>query len=547
MSKVNPFLMCDAYKKFHAEQYPEGTEYVYSTWIPRMSRIPNVKEVTFFGLQGFVKKYLVEYFNESFFSRTKSEVMEEHDRITKNVFGADVMSKRIADLHDIGYLPIEIRALPEGTSSPIRVPQMTIVNTDPRFFWLTNFLETLISCSLWQPSTSATIAREYRRILDSWAEQTVGDTSFVKFQGHDFSMRGMSSLESAEVSGAGHLLSFVGTDTIPAICYLEDYYGADVSRELVGCSVPATEHSVQCASGKDNEHETYRRLIEDVYPSGIVSIVSDTWDLWHVLTEIIPSLKESIEKRDGKVVIRPDSGDPVDIICGHEFRMFDSVDEACAEYRRVNSDSPMIPCWRIRVQDDFYELEGAKSGFSHELNHTILRPLNDRPEYFGVIELLWKIFRGSLTEKWYKQLAPCIGAIYGDSITLERAESICRRLAAKGFASTNVVFGIGSFTYQYNTRDTFGYAMKATHCVIDGAEHSIFKDPVTDNGVKKSLTGMVVVKRDAGGKLYVVDGLSLEEWRDQREQDELKLVFRDGSLMKNQTLGEIRSRVSHGR
>ena len=220
-------------------------------------------------------------------------------------------------LHDLGYLPMKIKALPEGSFVPIRVPMFTMYNTKPEFFWLTNYFETLVSTTVWMPCNSATIAFQYRKILDKYANETSSIPEFVDWQGHDFSMRGMAGLEAALISASGHLLSFTGTDTIPAIDFLEQYYQADASKELVGGSVAATEHSVMCMGTNMGEQETFNRLITEIYPKGIVSIVSDTWDLWKVLTEYLPALKDEVMARDGKVVIRPDSGDPVDIICGN--------------------------------------------------------------------------------------------------------------------------------------------------------------------------------------------------------------------------------------
>ncbi len=496
-------LLCDFYKISHRSQYPDKTEVVYSTWTPRSNKhYPFVDKVIQFSNQGFIKKILVDYFDKHFFSRSKVNVLVEYERYLKFcLFVPDPDSSHIADLHDLGYLPILIKALPEGTRVPFRVPMMTVQNTDPRFFWVTNYLETILSSESWQGPTSATIADRYKQILNKWAMKTVGNLDFVPFQGHDFSMRGMN-LDAAMVSGAGHLLSFVGTDTIPAIAYHEAYYGANIEQELVGCSVPATEHSVMMAGGQADEYETYRRLIQDIYPTGIISIVSDTWDLWHVVTDTLPKLRDVIMARDGgpesmdKVVIRPDSGDPADIICGVSSRLNQCHGEVALEY-------------------------------------------NNTPEGKGLVELLWDIFGGTVNELGYKELNPCIGAIYGDSITPERAEDICSRLAAKGFASTNVVFGIGSYTYQFNTRDTFGFAMKSTCVVVDGVERAIFKDPKTDDGTKKSNKGVVAVQ-EVQGELVCIDELPL----DNDEPDLMQVVFRDGVMLNGATLAEIRERIA---
>lgn len=491
MTNLNPMLVSDFYKQSHREQYPQGTEKVYSTWTPRTSRINGIDKVVCFGVQGFIKKYLIDYFNKNFFDISEEEAVSSFERMIKFTLGkTEVDTSHIRALHQLGYLPIEIKSLKEGTLTPIRVPMLTIENTNPDFFWLTNFLETLMSCELWQSMTSATLAFQYRKIVEKYAKETCDDNSHVPFQCHDFSMRGMSSVESSVLSGMGHLLSFSGTDTIPAIFGLEQYYNADIEKELVGTSISATEHSVMCSYGNTNEFELFKHLLLDIYPTGIFSAVSDTWDLWKVVTEYIPALKEEILGRDGKLVVRPDSGVPEDIICGD-----------------VNAP------------------EGS-------------------PERKGVIELLWETFGGTINSKGYKVLDPHIGCIYGDSITLERAEEICKRLKAKGFASSNIVFGVGSFTYQYNTRDTFGFALKATYVVVNGEERLIFKNPKTDNGVKKSQRGLVNVINDGIGIAYA-DGFYKADYDEEQKTNPtlLETVFKDGKLLRDESLAEIRARL----
>ncbi|HEY4285852.1 MAG TPA: nicotinate phosphoribosyltransferase [Puia sp.] len=485
---LSPILLKDGYKVGHKFQYPEGTTLVYSNLTPRKSRSEEVNEIVFFGLQYFLKEYLIRQFNEEFFKRPKAEVVKEYARRMDNYLGKDSITyQHIADLHDLGYLPLEIKALPEGSLVPMKVPVFTIKNTVPEFFWLTNMLETVLSAILWKPTTSATTAFEYLRTFTRYAKETVGeDLSFIPWQGHDFSFRGMSGIEDAVMSGAGHLLSFSGTDTIPAIDFSERYYNADCEKELIGGSVPATEHSVMCMGTQDEEIKTFERLICDVYPAGIVSIVSDTWDFWQVITEFLPELKERILARNGKVVIRPDSGDPVKIIIGDE-------------------NAPV-----------------------------------GSPEYKGAIECMWEVFGGAITAKGYKLLDGHIGLIYGDSITTERQLAILEGLKKKGFASYNVVLGIGSYTYEYVTRDTFGFAMKATYGEVNGQGRDIFKAPKTDDGTKKSAKGLMQVYRDPStGKLALKDQCTWEE----EGKGELKTVFKDGKLMVDWTLEEIRQRV----
>jgi nicotinamide phosphoribosyltransferase len=455
-----------------------------------MSRLNKVDKVVAFGFQAFIKKYLIEYFKVNFFDRPVDEVIEEYKRVIHFTLGVeDVEAGHLVALHKLGYLPIRIKAVPEGTRVPLRIPMLTIENTIPEFFWVTNYLETLMSCELWQATTSATIALEYKKILDEWADETSNQPEFVQFQAHDFSMRGMGSVEAAQLSGAGHLLSFVGTDTIPAILFLEEFYNANIENELVGTSIPASEHSVMEAYGTD-ETISYRRFITEVYPKGFVSIVSDTWNLWEVLTKVIAGLKKEILARDGRVVIRPDSGDPVKILCGDEF-----------------SDNE-----------------------------------NERK---GVVQILWDIFGGTTNSKGYKQLDSHIGAIYGDAITLARCDEICGQLADKGFSSTNIVFGVGSYTYQYQTRDTFGFALKSTFGVFGGVETLLFKDPITDTSkFKKSATGLVTVVRNEHGVLELVDGLDLREREFMKGKDLLRDIFVDGKLMVDDTLADIRARLN---
>lgn len=245
---MNPLLLTDFYKIGHYQQYPTGTQKVYSNLTARKSRIANVDETVFFGLQYFIKEYLIDRFDRDFFSRPKDEVVAEYRRIISNTIGDLPDYKHIEALHDLGYLPIRIKALPEGAKVPIRVPMLTIENTLDEFYWLTNFIESLMSAILWQPITSATLANEYRKLFRKVLDESIKDSAMVDFMGHDFSFRGMGGLESAILSGMGHLTSFRGTDTIPAIIAMEKYYNTNVEDELVGTSVSATEHSVSSSS-----------------------------------------------------------------------------------------------------------------------------------------------------------------------------------------------------------------------------------------------------------------------------------------------------------
>jgi nicotinamide phosphoribosyltransferase len=477
---LNPLTAIDFYKADHRSQYPEGTSLVFSNFTPRSSRLPNVDDVVFFGLNYYLHKLNAEWEN-NFFNMPKALVLGSYERRMKNA-GINITVDHIEALHELGYLPLEIRAIPEGSSGKVGNPMLVMWNTKPEFFWLTNYLETHISQMLWGPCTSATIAKQYRRLLETAAEISGGAKEFVDWQGHDFSARGMYGYEAAVMSGMGHLLSFTGTDTVAAIDALESYYGANSDKELIGGSVPATEHSVMCMGGEESELETYRRLITEVYPSGIVSIVSDTWDYWKVWTEILPALKNEIMSREGTLTIRPDSGDPVKVICGDP---------------------------------------DAEPG---------------SPEFKGSFELAWDLFGGTQNNKGFKQLDPHINLIYGDSITLERCHSILSGLLDKGFVPS-MVFGIGSFTYQYNTRDTFGFAIKATYGEVNGQPRDIFKDPKTDSAVGGS-------KKSHKGLLALIDGKVQQQstWNDVFEGD-FELHYRNGEIFNEPTLAQMRERI----
>lgn len=488
---INPLTAIDFYKADHRRQYPANTEYVYSNFTPRSARLAPVLEgfderVVFVGLQGYIKTFLMDAWDREFFDKPKERVIKKYKhRMDSSLGEGAVPVEHIEALHDLGYLPLKIKALPEGSRVNVKVPMLTMVNTLPEFFWLTNYLETSISAEIWKVCTTATIAYEYKKLLTQYARKTGAPLDFVPLQGHDFSFRGMSGTHDAAQASLGHLTSFMGTDTVAAIDYAEDYYGAE---GVIGVSVPATEHSVMCMGTKEDEVGTFRRLITELYPAGIVSIVSDTWDFWKVITDYAVELKDTILARKenalglAKVVFRPDSGDPVEVLCG-------------------NPDAE----------------EGT-------------------PEYKGAVECLWNIFGGTKTDMGYKVLHERVGLIYGDSITLARANAILERLEAKGFASTNVVFGIGSYTYQHVTRDSFGFAMKATWGQVNGESREVYKDPITDKGEKKSARGLLrVVETENGFTLFD------QQTPEQEATGLLEEVFLNGKLVKETNLNTIRN------
>lgn len=564
--KLKALNAIDFYKAGHIYQYPAKTQMVFSNLTPRSNKHlkihPSVKQyspegVVFFGLQGFIRWYLEDLWQETFFSQPVEEVVKDYMSKMDAALGKGrVTPDHIYALHKLGYLPLEILALPEGTICPIKVPVLTIYNTHQDFFWLTNYIETVMSSELWMSITNATIAKLYRNIFDAWAERTCDNKGHVTYQAHDFSFRGLPGFAAASASGTAHLTSFQGTDSLAGMDFALNYYDADLST--LGFAVAATEHAVMCMGTEEDEIGTYRRLICETYPTGIVSIVSDTWDLWKVLTEYSVELKDKIEARDGKVVFRPDSGNPVDILCGlptisikvnksqKDVGFASRVVSVAEPYAKkggnyllrvtdINNDVVWLKANSVTYfNDDVYEEDPEQ--ISINLQGRVETP---EPYMKGAVECLWEIFGGKVNSKGYKELSEKVGLLYGDSITPERAEEIFARLESKGFASNCVLLGIGSYTYQYNTRDTFGMAIKATAGIVDGEVREIFKDPITDDGTKKSARGFLQVRKDEDGKLKLVDQIPLDEIH----VGELKSVFSDGRLVNPESLDTIRKRL----
>lgn len=569
---VNPMLETDFYKTIHHLAYVPGLEYLTSYWTPRMSRIEGIDKVVMFGLQALIKEHLIDAFNEYFFSRPWDELESEYKRVISNTMTLQASdTSEMKKLYDLGYLPIMIKAVPEGYRVNIKTPMFEISNTVAGFGWLVNYLETYISVNIWQPMTAATIAYSYRELVETYFEKTV-ENGVPSSACGDFSMRGMTAKEAAYRASAGHLTSFTGTATIASIMWLEDFYNCDCTKEVVGKGVPSTEHSVMSSYGREGEFECYRHLIEDVFKTGLLSIVSDTYDYWNVITNYLPRLKKSIMARDGKIIIRGDSGDPVDIICGElhkedyievEGLTEDTLEAYIRERAENEHDGESVgKKYTIRIDNNLYKVsvsylwvEDAESScggwYTSEVDEVTITKSEITPAMKGTVELLWEIFGGTVNSKGYKVLDSHIGAIYGDSITPARAAEIYKRLEEKGFAVNNCTLGIGSYTYQYVTRDTFGFCLKATDSVINGVECQIYKDPITDkvkgNNFKKSQKGLCYVFSE-DGEIKYTDKHTREELEDEKYSDNmLKVVFKNSVLVKEYTLSEIRNRLHNNK
>ena len=518
---MNPLFCTDSYKLSHKGFMTEGTQLIYSNLTMRnMKYLPVLKhrhdgKGVNFGTQGVLKQMKALWDNH-FFRLPKDQVIAEAKEFFDLYLGPDsVCTKHFEQLHDLGYLPILVKALPEGSRVNAKVPVLTIRNTHKDFAWLTNYLESWLSSQLWKQMTVATIAYEYRALANEYALKTTGSTAGTEFQIHDFSLRGMSGTEDAAMAGAAFLLSSCGTDNIPGLYYATKFYGANMKAGLIGTSVPASEHSLASTGiAVNGELETYRKWITQDYPTGIVSVIADTIDFFRVVTEFATELKDDILNRQpnalglAKVVWRPDSGCPVKILTGY------------------------LP-QEIRWAADFSNAVRTDIAYCIETGRKL-----SEPEIKGAVQCLWEIFGGTTTEQGYKQLHERVGLIYGDSITLERAEQILKRLAEKGFASTNVVFGVGSYTCQYLTRDSMGIAVKATAAVVNGKTYALSKYPVTDDGTKKSAKGLLRVEKE-GDDFVLYD---MQTW-EQGDQGELRTVFKDGKLINLESFETIRSRL----
>ena len=489
MFRPNSLFYSDGYKVGHKRMLAPGTDYLYGTWIPRSTKHApgNIRKIVSAGQQ-LTMRWLHDEFTENFFKLPKEDAMS-FSKDMSMYLGLEYDGSHFEALYDLGYLPIRVKALPEGIETDPNIPHMTFINTKPGFAWLTLYLETIVSSLAWKPSTSATIALAYRRRATEWVMKTDPASAWlIPFLCHDFSARGLSPWDMLS-SGLGHAMSFRGSDSIICIPGARYFYD-EPKNEVCINSVNASEHSVSTTKiFTVGEQQMIADWLE-LFPTGILSIVSDTFDLWTLITEYLPANKDAIMARDGKLVIRPDSGDPVDIICG------------------TNFNTSGVYCNWIKTETS---------------------------DEKGVVELLWDIFGGTVNEQGYKVLDPHIGAIYGDSITLDRQAQIYERLAAKGFAATNIVLGVGSYTYQYNTRDTFGFAAKGAWFENNGKGIDIYKDPITDDGTKKSLKGLIMVDENLN--------VHTQCTKEQEATGLLHTIYEDGKFYNQTTLTEIRKRL----
>lgn len=311
MTKENLILLADAYKYSHHKLYLPGTQYIYSYLESRGGKF---NETVFYGLQYFLKEYLQGVV-------ITKEKIDEAETLLPQVFGRNDVFDRskfdyIIEKHG-GKLPVRIKAVAEGTSVPVQNVLMTIENTDPACYWLTNFLETLLM-QVWYPCTVASVSREIKKVVRQYYEATASEAAFagIDFVLNDFGFRGASSVESAGLGGSAHLVNFAGSDTLAASVFAKRYYHA---TQAVGLSIPATEHSICTLLGEEGELEIFRHVL-NTFPTGTIACVSDSYNIFRACeTYWGTELKEQILNRKGTLVIRPDSGDAVQTL----LRVFD--------------------------------------------------------------------------------------------------------------------------------------------------------------------------------------------------------------------------------
>jgi len=483
LNNILAMLSSDTYKQIHDRMYPAGLTKLVSYWVPRKSMLETQNKMVFFGLQAFIKEYLIEYFNDNFFALTKDEVLELYtDSMDIQIGKENYDLDKIIKLHGLRYLPLQIRALPEGVLVPMGVPCIEITNTHDDFAWLVQWIECILQVELWKPCCHATIGYMYRQIADKWYEKTVENIP-SSMACADFGMRGMSCMDEATRCSASWLISFDKTSTIPAINYIDKYYSADCKNNKLGIGAVSTEHSVMGAnySIDGNEVTFVKRLLNELYPNTSFSMVSDTYDYWNMVNNILPQVKDDVMNHNGKLLIRPDSGDIVDI--------------------------------SIKTVEKLWEIFG---GTVNSKGYKVLDP------HIGII--YGDGCTLSNVDTIWSELEKCGFA----------ANCIAYGVGAFCFSAI-----VENGELIVATRDTFGIAMKATYGVINGKKLMIYKDPKTDTSkLKKSHKGCCEVYTNENGELMCRD-----ELLEMSNNTLLKTVFEDGKLVKEDTFLDIRERL----
>ena len=575
-------LKTDFYKVTHMQQYNTGITHFTSYLTPRGSRFKNIDKMVVFGIANFVNEILYKDFNENFFGKHWLDIYEDlievlHDGLGYSLPIIKETELKIKKLHELGYLPIELNGLPEGTLCPMGVPAIEIRSTHPDFAWVAQSIESILSCEFWHPAISATMALEYKKIAKAAYDKTVDDDISHMTAMCDFSMRGQESYDSAVASGAAFLTSFYNCSTIESRRYIRENYN-DTKPERVN-GLTSTEHSVMCSDYAicGDERETFRRLLTEVYPDTSFAAVSDSYDFWNVVTNILPSLREEIEAHNGFIGIRHDSDEPVHALCGIKSINLNKI--LCGEPEVNNFEDFESLVYEI-VNDDLHFDEVEEVYFEYKFKDIAYKGVFDIIPYVesydhkgrewiayettflreertsedkGMVESLYELFGGYTNSKGYKVMNPKLKAVYGDSITIPRAKEIYKRLEEKGFAANNVSLGVGSFSMECLeedgvlkpfTRDSFSIAVKATYCIYNdnGEEKEIFiyKDPKGCSG-KKSLKGLCRVVENYK-EIKVVQELNRKQYDALEPASLFVNYFKDGNVNKY-SFKDIRNRM----
>ena len=572
---IDQFNVTDGYKLGHISQYVKGTQVVYSNMTPRNDKYAMVLEsrhdgkMVVFGIQAAVK-IMEQKWKDTFFSQEKHKVVSRYARRIKNYLGpdhGDDMIEAMGKLHDVGYLPVQIKALPEGVRVGMQIPILTVMNTRDEFYWLTNYLETYLSCMIWFMCDAASRSAEYYKTSKHWGNMTGAPEEWLGIANHCFAARGHRGQEDAMLSGLAQLLFSAGSDTLWAIDAAEEYYYADSDQELIACSVNAFEHATatQRIAYYDGERESLRKALTETYPTGILSYVADSDDYFRVISEDLPALKEEILSRQPdslglcKFVARPDSGVPLHIICGaikiEELADGEDVEawaeDILSEIAIIGAEfgcpgNSQVSCY-LRQDGVTYKATGEPFWSRHDKTYYYLDGMENiqieeytlTAEDKGTLQVLWEEFGGTYNEKGYKVLDPKVGLIYGEAINIHLQDEIYKRMEEMGFCVSNVLFGTGSWGFLENSsRDSYGLAIKGTHSIVADESVSMQKNPKTAQDFKKSAKGLLRVEKEDGE--YV---LYDEQTWEQEGQGELKVVFVNGVFPNPQTFEEIRERA----
>ena len=512
----NFIIMSDSYKLTHHLLAPEKIEEVYSYMEPRGGEM---NYTILCLLQYYIKKHIAGV-------RITPEKIEAARAKAIAHFGFDCFNDKmwyhIWEQHG-GKLPLEIKAVPEGLPIPVKNVILTIRNTDKKCAPLTNITETLLM-KLWAPNTVAAYSRIIKELMFKYhALSSDAPQWLIDFMHHDFGYRGTSSEESARILSAAAMINFKGTDTMGGLVLIDKYY----NEPMAGFSVIASEHSVMCSyGGKNEELEAYRTIIKRVKklaaefnpPSGIIvlSLVSDTFNIYRVVNNILPELeKEFIGWTNNhgipiKIVIRPDSGNAIDVLFGEK------------DYKNT-SENDIVK----RMVSEYGETEANATALIEK----------------GIFRILFEKFGSTINSKGFEVLHPQIGVLQGDGVSLKSIEKIYIRMMSEKIDSMNLVFGSGGKLLQAHDRDEQKYAIKATHVIIDGKGVNVQKDPITDSGKRSKKGYLKLVNEDGDGGRGIVTLQTGDPGFDDAV-DMLVPVFLDGELIKEYTFAEIRANAA---